>query len=170
MICWDIRWRRDRDDAICGEGTVTAQEMWKQYIEKVGLEQTEYEAWAFGDDADKLAELVVCGKKTATASAYPLYEREQEPLPQAGEHSVILDSREQAVCVIRTERVYVTPFRDVSEEHARREGEGDGSLAYWREVHERFFRQEMEEAGLSFDEDMPVVCEEFSCVYVGVTP
>ena len=40
------------------------------------------------------------------------------------------------------------------------------SLAYWREVHERFFRQEMEEAGLGFDEDMPVVCEEFSCVYV----
>lgn len=44
-------------------------------------------------------------------------------------------------------------------------GGGNLSLAYWREVHERFFRQEMEEAGLVFDEDMLVVCEEFSCVY-----
>lgn len=146
---------------------MTAQEMWNAYMKKCGSEHAEYEAWAFGEDADELAELVVCGKKTATASAYPLYEREREPLPRAGEYSVILDSREQAVCVIRTDRVYVTPFREVSEEHARREGEGDGSLAYWRQVHERFFRQEMKEAGLSFDEDMPVVCEEFSCVYAG---
>lgn len=146
---------------------MTAEEMWNLYVEKTGLEHGGYEAWAFGDDADKLAELVARGKKTATASAYPLYELEQEALPQAGEYSVILDSKEQAVCVIRTERVYVMPFREIREEHARREGEGDGSLAYWREVHERFFRQELAEAGLRFDEDMPVVCEEFSCVYMG---
>lgn len=134
---------------------MTAQEMWNAYMKKCGLEHAEYEAWAFGEDADKLAQLVACGKKTATASAYPLYEWEQEPIPQAGEYSVILDSKEQAVCVIRTERVYVAPFREIREEHARREGEGDGSLAYWRDVHERFFRQELAEAGLRFDEDMP---------------
>lgn len=144
---------------------MTAEELWNEYARKAGIEHTDYEAWAFGDAADELAELVNNGRKTATASAYPLYELEQEPLPQAGEYSVIMDSGDRAVCVIRTNRVYVTPFREISEEHARREGEGDLSLAYWREVHERFFRQEMEEAGLDFDEDMPVVCEEFSCVY-----
>lgn len=167
MICGDTGCTGDRDGAICGEGTVTAQEMWNAYMKKCGLEHAEYEVWAFGDDADKLTQLVACGKKTATASAYLLYELEQEPLPQVGEYSVILDSKEQAVCVIRTERVYVMPFREIREEHTRREGEGDGSLAYWREVHERFFRQELAEAGLRFDEDMPVVCEEFSCVYRG---
>ena len=78
---------------------------------------------------------------------------------------MILDSRNQAVCVIRTDRVYVIPFREVGEEHARREGEGDLSLAYWRRVHRCFFSQEMENAGLAFDEEMLVVCEEFSCVY-----
>ena len=36
------------------------------------------------------------GVKTATASAYPMYALEKEPLPEAGEYSVILDSREQA--------------------------------------------------------------------------
>lgn len=144
---------------------MTAEELWSEYTRKAGIDHTDYEAWAFGDAADELAALVAGGRKTATASAFPLYELEQEPLPRVGEYSVILDSREQAVCVIRTERVYLAPFREVGEEQARREGEGDLSLACWREVHERFFRQEMEEAGLAFDEDMLVVCEEFSCVY-----
>lgn len=145
---------------------MTAEEMWSEYARKEGIAHTDYEAWAFGDAADELAALVVSGKKTATASAFPLYGLEEEPLPREGEYSVILDSQEQAVCVIRTERVYVVPFREVGEEQARREGEGDLSLAYWRKVHERFFRREMEEAGLCFDEDMAVVCEEFACVYV----
>ncbi len=145
---------------------MTAEELWSEYAQKAGIGHTDYEAWAFGDEADELAALVVSGRKTATASAFPLYELEQESLPQEGEYSVILDSRDQAVCVIRTERVYLTPFQEVGPEQARRDGEGDLSLAYWREVHERFFRQEMAAAGLGFDENMPVVCEEFSCVYV----
>ena len=50
-------------------------------------------------------------------------------------------------------------------EQARREGEGDRSLLYWQQVHERFFREEMAASGLIFTEDMPVVCEEFHMVW-----
>ena len=139
---------------------MTAQEMWKAS----GID-AEYEAWAFGDDPDTLAELVRTGAKTATASAYPLYETEGEPLPEAGEYSVILNTRDEAVCIIRTSKVYVTPYRDVTAEQARKEGEGDRSLDYWRRVHEAFFRKEMEAAGMTFTEDMGVVCEEFEVVY-----
>lgn len=144
---------------------MTAEEMWNLYVQKAGLKHAGYEAWAFGDEPDKLASLVAGGQKTATSSAFPLYELEQEPLPQAGEYSVVLDGSSRAVCVIRTDRVYMVPFREVSAEHACREGEGDLSLAHWREVHELFFLQEMKKAGLVFDEEMLVVCEEFSCVY-----
>ncbi|MDE6936253.1 MAG: ASCH domain-containing protein [Oscillospiraceae bacterium] len=42
------------------------------------------------------------------------------------------------LAAIRTERVTVLPYRDVGGEHARREGEGDLSLAYWRRVREAF--------------------------------
>ena len=52
-------------------------------------------------------------------------------------------------------------------EHAFKEGEGDRSLAYWREVHKRFFTEELKEADLEFDEDMKLVCEEFEAVYTG---
>ncbi len=137
-----------------------AEQLWKAF----GV-QADYEAWAFGDEPDHLASLVCKGIKTGTASAYPVYEAEGEKVPEAGEYSVILDSKDEAVCVIRTTRVRIIPFRDVPADHAWKEGEGDRSLAYWREVHEEFFIGEMEEAGLVFTEDMPVVCEEFEVVY-----
>ena len=139
---------------------MTAQEMWKAS----GIE-AEYEAWAFGDDPDTLAELVRTGVKTATASAYPFYELEGEELPKAGEYSVILDTKDEAVCIIRTTKVYVTPYCEVTAEQAWEEGEGDRSLDYWRKVHEAFFRKELEAVNLPFTEDMGVVCEEFEVVY-----
>lgn len=124
-----------------------------------------YEAWAFGDKADELAELVVQGIKTATSSAYALYEIDSEALPEVGEYSVILDSHDNARCIVKTTRVYVASFDKVDEAHACKEGEGDRSLAYWREVHEKFFADCLKEAGLSFSEKMEVVCEEFEVVY-----
>ena len=139
---------------------MTAVEMWKQS----GL-AGEYDAWSFGDDADGLAALVRGGIKTATCSAYDLYEAEGEDLPQAGDTSVILDSRDEAVCIIRTTRVYIVPFDEVSAEHAFREGEGDRSLEYWRKVHEAFFKEELTSAGLEFSGNSRVVCEEFEVVY-----
>ena len=144
---------------------MTAEQMWAEFTARRHIEDTGYDAWAFGDDADKLARLVLAGIKTATSSAYPVYAWEGEPLPEADGYSVILDSRDEAVCVIRTTRVYTVPFDEVSAEHARREGEGDRSLTYWRRVHEEFFRRELAEAGLTFTCDMPVVCEEFEMVY-----
>lgn len=145
---------------------MTHEEMWRLFSARENL-TAEYEAWAFGDQPDTLASLVLKGAKTATASAYPLYALEGEPLPQAGEYSVILDSQGEAVCVIKNTKVFVVPFDEVDERQARKEGEGDRSLAYWRTVHERFFTDCMAEAGLSFDPKMKVVCEEFVRVYPG---
>ena len=106
---------------------MNAAEMWERFCEKSGI-KADYDDWAFGGAPDALAELVLNGIKTATASAYPLYEQEQEPLPKAGDYSVILNTKGEAVCIIRTTKVYVVPFREVSADHAFREGEDDRSL------------------------------------------
>ena len=143
---------------------MTAEEMWKAYTGKYPAEQ-EMDAWAFGDDPDYLAGLVKDGVKTSTCSACPLYEMDGEELPEEGELSVILDSRDEAVCIIRTEKVWVQRYCDTGAEHAFKEGEGDRSLGYWRLVHERFFREEMAEYGLEFSEEMEIVCEEFRVVW-----
>ncbi len=139
---------------------MTAEEMWKES----GL-TGEYEAWSFGDDADELARLVKEGIKTATCSALCFYEMEGEALPEAGEYSVILDSEEQAVCIIRTTRVYTTKFSQVTKEHAEKEGEGDRSLEYRRDTHRRFFTEELQEEEMEFSEDLELVCEEFERCY-----
>lgn len=144
---------------------MTGKALWEAFAEQNNLTGCTYEAWAFGMEADLLAHLVETGEKTATASAYPLYILENEPLPQTGTYSVILDSKENAVCVIQTKKVSVVPFCDVTAEHAYKEGEGDKSLGYWKKVHEKFFTECLNEAGLEFAKDMKVVCEEFSVVY-----
>ena len=144
---------------------MTSEEMWKIYSEKNGLENEKYEAWAYGDDPDKLAELTANGIKTATCSAYYWYETEGEKMPKAGEYSVILNSKDEAVCITKATKVYVEQFKNISSEHAYKEGEGDRSLEYWTNVHKDFFTKELVEAGVAFDENMKLVCEEFEVVY-----
>ena len=133
---------------------MTGEQMWRAFAAARGVEGARYDVWAFGGDPDGLARLALDGGKTATSSAHPLYALEGEPLPEAGEYSVILDGRGEAVCVIRTERVTVLPYRDVGGEHARREGEGDLSLAYWRRVHEAFLPRRRHRRGCG----LPRIC------------
>lgn len=144
---------------------VTAEALWKQFLQETQMEDCAYEAWSFGVNPDELARLVAAGQKTGTSSAYALYELSDETLPQVNDYSVILDAHDEAVCVIKNIRVETLPFRDVTQEHARKEGEGDLSLAYWKRVHEAYFRQCFREAGLTFTEDALVVYEEFAVVY-----
>ena len=139
---------------------MTSEELWK----RSGLTGT-YEAWAFTEAPDRLAELVLRGIKTATCSAYDLYVINHEPLPREGEYSVILNSDGEAVCIIQTLKVYVTAFHLVSAEHAYKEGEGDRSLEYWREVHKSFLTNELASVNKTFDENTEVVLEEFKTVY-----
>lgn len=143
-------------------------QMWEEY-KKLDSEALSYKSWAFGgnseDMPDILAELVRSGVKTATASAYPCYIAENEPLPAVGEINIILSKSGEAVCVTKTTKVYVTPFKKVSVEHAFKEGEDDKSLSFWRSCHKKIFTAEMKEIGDTFTEDMPVVCEEFKVVY-----
>ena len=136
---------------------MTPKEMWQAYKKinpKIG---DEIDAWAFGALADELAELVLRGEKTATASTYELYKLENESLPQAGSFDVILDSQDKAVSVV--------PFNEVLAEHAFKEGEGDKSLTYWQQVHQEFFTECLAEAGLEFSQETGVVLEEFRKVY-----
>ena len=144
---------------------MTHRELWAAYKAVDPDAGEDYEPWAYGDDSDLLAELTRMGVKTATSSAGPLYGLEGEPLPQAGEYSVILNSREEAVCVTYTTKVYTVPFGEVTAEHAFKEGEGDRSLAYWRKVHKNFFGAELTETGVDFSAELPVVCEEFEVVF-----
>jgi uncharacterized protein YhfF len=150
----------------------SVEELWAAFLEArpdlAGPETPPAAAWHFCDnqaDADELAELVLAGRKRATAGALWSYEAENEPLPRPGDFSVITDWDGAAVCVIRTTGVEVVPFDEVTADFAATEGEGDASLAFWREAHWAAFSRELEDSERSPQPDMPVVCERFEVVY-----
>ena len=115
--------------------------------------------FAFGDSpelADELLGLVLKGVKTATCST------EDEPnISTPGERWIVLDGRGRPACVIETTEVTYRRFGEVDTAFAYEEGEGDRSLAYWREAHRRYFGR----LG-RFSEDMMLMCERFRLVEV----
>ncbi len=127
-----------------------------------------YTAWSFGhdaDDADELGDLVKRGVKTATCSLMWTLEAEKNPLPQVGELSIVLDGIGDPLCIIETTELQVKAYQDVDAQFAGDEGEGDRSLAYWREVHWRYFAEECAAIGREPSLDMPLLCERFRVVF-----
>ena len=61
---------------------MNAQELWNKYKKINPSIGDDIDAWQFGVEADLLAQLVLEGTKTATASAYDLYAVDNDPLPE----------------------------------------------------------------------------------------
>lgn len=150
----------------------SVKKMWQDYLNSIGEDRKStvknYDSWYFcnnEEDANELAELVKQGIKRGTSSLYCLYELEGEELSQAGDLSIITNFEGIAQCIIQTKKVTVLPFKDVTEEYAIIEGEGDKSLRYWQDVHIEFFNKELKNIGKKFSEDMLIEFEEFQVVY-----
>jgi uncharacterized protein YhfF len=82
-------------------------------------------------------------------------------MAQPGDLSIVLDGDDRPVCVIRTTAVEVRRFGEVDADFARAEGEGDRTLAYWREEHRRFFATQ----GVAVDDDTELVLEHFELLW-----
>ena len=85
-------------------------------------------------------------------------------LPTPGALGIVTDGRGVPYALVVTTQVEVVPFDEVSAEDAYLEGEGDRSLATWREVHERFFTEHAVHTH-GFNRDMPVVLQRFAVLY-----
>ena len=113
--------------------------------------------------ANFLLKLVLEGKKRATSSSFLGYKIENSPIPEIGQRSVITYWDGTPGCVIETVNVRIIPYRDITFELAKLEGE-DETLESWQKNHSRFFTEEGKEIGYTFTEDMPVVFEEFEII------
>lgn len=125
-------------------------------------------AFSFDDNepsANELAALVLAGRKHATAGLLWSHEKGNTPLPQHGDLSIVTTYAGEPVCIIETQKVEIVPFEDVTAEFAATEGEGDGSLQYWRRAHEAFFGRECNRIGREPQARMPVVCEQFKVLF-----
>lgn len=155
------------------EERIPLGEFWQSYLDSLpdddpARSRSMPPAWGFGDGpemAEELGELVVRGIKTATCSSLWEMDQDGEPIPQAGDLSIILNGRGNPICIIETTEVEVKPFDAVDAGFAYDEGEGDRSLATWRAVHWRFFSRTLKADGRAPDPAMPVVCERFRVVW-----
>jgi uncharacterized protein YhfF len=109
----------------------------------------------------ELIGLIRAGKKRAGTGLVWLYEAENEPLPKQGDIEIVIDHLSQPVLITRLTKVEIIPYGEVSAEYAATEGEGDGSLEYWRAAHWAYFSRECKRLGRIPADSMPVVCSVF---------
>lgn len=148
--------------------TPSARQLWNRYREiDPAAGALPYEAFHFCDnqaDADTCADLVARGIKRATACSLAELKLEGRRQPERGDLSVVTDWHGEAVAVIRTTEVIVRRLGEVDAAFARAEGEGDGTLEWWRDAHDAYFNRVLAGTDVAVDDDMLIACEHFECV------
>ena len=120
------------------------------YSEQV--QQSNLEGSNMGIDTDKLVQLVLDGKKTATTSLYEL-----DNVSKVGDISILTDLKDNNVCFIKTINVIITEFKNITWDLAELEGENK-SLNEWKESHMNYFNI----IDPNFNENTKVIFEVFS--------
>ena len=148
------------------------ESMWQAYLNEMGVSPTTsektYQAWHFSNhekEANHLANLTLKGIKKATAGLKKSYDMEGEPLPKVNDLHIITDFKAKPVCIIEVTEVKLIPFNKITDEDAKKEGEGDGTLEHWKTVHWKFFKEDARALSYEFTEDDLVVFMTFEVVY-----
>lgn len=118
---------------------------------------------AFGDGpvmADELLELILKGHKRATC--WSAADGTKDTV--VGGRWIVLDGKGRPRAVLETTELRAERFMGVNHDFAAAEGEGDLSLAHWREAHEAYFRRNG-----GFDPEMLLWCERFALVEILLT-
>ena len=93
---------------------MTSREGWR--TEAAGLPRAEF---VFpGPLRDRLVAAILDGSKTSTTGLAIEYELEEEPLPQVGDRSVLVDSEDRPVAVLELTSLRVVPLAEVDLAHA----------------------------------------------------
>jgi uncharacterized protein YhfF len=143
---------------------------WKTFQDKNPQAPDEYYLLRFGGSnaalATELANLVVNGSKRATATLLRDFENGAEPVfPKPGQLWVLINGAGDPLSVVRTTQVDIVAFGDVDAAFAWDEGEGDRSLARWRDAHLQYFGSQAATQGFKFDEHSKVVLERFEVLW-----
>lgn len=130
-----------------GTDTVGNKEIISVYVKDI-------ERWKFGMDNNKLIELILSGKKTATTSLL------SDNISKIGDESIIMYDDNTDACMIRTTDVIVTEFKNINKDLAYLEGEENRSLEYYKKVHNEFFKQ----IDPNFNDNTKVIFEIFEVI------
>ncbi len=145
---------------------------WQDFLSKQpSPEDTQsrlYEAFSIGgspESADEGAALITSGRKTATSALLWEYEGSGMPIPKVGSLSVLLDGRNEPVCVVETSELEIKPLNEVEASFARDYGEWGDSLESWQQGSWKYYEAQCHSLGKTPAPDMPLVCERFRVIY-----
>jgi 5-formyltetrahydrofolate cyclo-ligase len=144
---------------------------WEKYLETLTKQEhpinPKVEASFAGNKeiTDELLQLYLSGKKTAGSSILEDFISAGDPLPKVGNYWIFLNSKNEPSCILKTIKIVLNKFRDVTVEIAIAEGEGDLSLEYWRKVHEEIYAPNLSGWGVSNIEEATVITEFFEIIY-----
>ena len=127
----------------------------------------------YGDSAElskELLDIIKSGRKRAGTGLLWAYEHDREPIAKTGDIEIVIDHRNEPALVTRIVKSEMVSFIEVNAEYAAVEGEGDGSLEYWRKGHWNFFSRECRRIGREPTETMPVICNVFEVLHVLPAP
>lgn len=147
------------------------KQYWQTYLDQLqpsaDLEEPIVTAGYAGSPeiSDRLLMLYLDGTKTAGSSLLEDFVATNDETPRVGNHWICLASGGEPRCILRTIRVETHNFRDVPEEIAVAEGEGDLSVEYWKRVHAERYAPHLQEWGLLKIGDATVVTEFFQVVF-----
>lgn len=114
---------------------------------------------------DGLVAQVISGKKGGTSPCKLHYEKNNMPIPLAGDYWIIVNSKGKPAAITVIEKVEECPFDEVDEEWAMREGEADGSHEYWWGIHRWWFRKIYRKWSVEWNEQIPVLLIYFKRVH-----
>lgn len=148
----------------------TSTKYWKDFQEynPEYLTLSEPQSFCFCDnkkDADECAELVIKKIKQATSPSFWSFSKNNEPLPKIDDLSIVTNWDNKPKAIIKTTKIEIVKFKNITADYAFIEGEGDKSLEYWKKVHWNYYKKEMKEFNEYPNEEMDIVCEYFETIW-----
>lgn len=146
-------------------------EMWGNYIESnPDFEKDELpDADSFHnneEDAKRLADLIISGKKKAGSMLYFFFKEANADLPKVGTKSIVTNFDGTARGIIEINKVDTIPFNQISKAYAELDmGTNIEPLKKWKKAHWDFFAPAMEQSGAKPTEEMLIVCTWFETIW-----
>lgn len=145
--------------------SAAARASWQACAAKLGVDAAQpVRARQIGETPEmvgRILAVILAGEKTGTTTTSWVTDRAPETTPVIGGYSVLLDAAGAPAAVLRTTRVTMLRYRDVTEADIQHEGPTVRTLPAWHAVHQRFFTRMLTPYGLKPTEDMPVTLELF---------
>jgi len=144
-------------------------EYWEKFLKDTGRDSEDrcagdlfFESKGFVEA--ELLSLVLSGRKTAIFTSYSTFAIDGEPLPLAGELYLVVNKKNEPICVIEFDNVQIVPYNEVTWQMSSLEGE-DENLEAWREKQREYLEDEGAVVGFEFTPDIKLVFQTFRVVY-----